>query len=165
MLLINVGKDDLRQDAVMQQVFDLTNQLLDQDRDTRKHNLRIRTYKIVPLSQRSGILEWCSNTLPIGNVLVGENRKGGVHKKYFPNHLTSAECHAAYSHSSHTKDPEKVYLKICQNFPPAMKFFLMEQFTSPEEYFKGKNCFTNSAAASSMVGHILGLGDRFSYLT
>ena len=29
-----------------------------------------------------------------------------------------------------------------------------------EEYFKGKNCYTKSAAASSMVGHILGLGDR-----
>ena len=50
------GKDDLRQDAVMEQVFGLLNQLLSQNPLTAKRKLRVRTYKVVPLSQRSGVL-------------------------------------------------------------------------------------------------------------
>ena len=60
------GKDDSRQDAVMQQVFILVNQLLKTNRQTR--SLGIRTYKIVPLSQQSGVLEWCEGTIPLGNL-------------------------------------------------------------------------------------------------
>lgn len=41
------GKDDLRQDAVMQQVFGMVNQLLKENKETKKRELRIRTYKVV----------------------------------------------------------------------------------------------------------------------
>lgn len=41
--------------------------------------------QIVPLSMRSGILEWVENSMQIGEYLVGD--KGGAH--------------ALYSHSSH----------------------------------------------------------------
>ena len=40
------GKDDLRQDAVMQQVFVLVNRLLMREPITRKRKLSIRTYKV-----------------------------------------------------------------------------------------------------------------------
>lgn len=58
------GRDDTRQDAVMQQVFALVNELLSSDRNTR--SLKIRTYRVIPLSQRSGLLEWCEGTVPLG---------------------------------------------------------------------------------------------------
>merc|ERR1719369_1698792 len=67
------GKDDLRQDAVMEQVFGLMNNLLEQNEQTRKNKLNVRIYKVVPLSQRSGILEWCVNTQPIAMYLVGSD--------------------------------------------------------------------------------------------
>jgi ataxia telangiectasia mutated family protein len=41
-----IGKDDLRQDAVMQQMFSLVNTLLGEDLETRKRRLKIRTYKV-----------------------------------------------------------------------------------------------------------------------
>lgn len=40
------GRDDLRQDAVMQQVFGLVNQLLMKKSSTAKRKLSIRTYKV-----------------------------------------------------------------------------------------------------------------------
>lgn len=46
------GKDDLRQDAVMQQVFNIMNNMLTQSKVTKKDRLHVRTYIIVPLSQR-----------------------------------------------------------------------------------------------------------------
>lgn len=42
----------------MQQVFGTMNTFLQQDESTRQRGLRIRTYKVVPLSRRSGLLEW-----------------------------------------------------------------------------------------------------------
>ena len=41
------GRDDLRQDAVMQQVFDMVNNLLQKNSETRKRQLQIRKYKVV----------------------------------------------------------------------------------------------------------------------
>ena len=44
------GKDDLRQDAVMQQLFTVVNRLLEKDHLTSHRSLHIRTYKVVPLT-------------------------------------------------------------------------------------------------------------------
>lgn len=83
------GKDDLRQDAVMQQVFTVMNALLRTCKETKRRNLRIRTYKVVPLTQRSGVLEWCDNTVPITSILIGSPGKPGMHRKYYPQDLTA----------------------------------------------------------------------------
>lgn len=45
------GSDDMRQDAVMQQVFGVVNRLLADSKETRKRHARIRTYKVVPLAR------------------------------------------------------------------------------------------------------------------
>ena len=45
------GSDDMRQDAVMQQVFGVVNQLLKNSKETSDRHARIRTYKVVPFSR------------------------------------------------------------------------------------------------------------------
>ena len=80
------GKDDLRQDAVMQQVFCMINNLLMQESTAVERKLLIRTYKVIPLSTRSGILEWCQNTIPIG-MYITEARK-----KYRPKEYSVHKC-------------------------------------------------------------------------
>ena len=54
--LAKSGNDDLRQDAVMQQYFKLTNSLLKTTQSARK--LRVRTYKVIPFTPEAGLLEW-----------------------------------------------------------------------------------------------------------
>jgi ataxia telangiectasia mutated family protein len=49
------GGDDMRQDAVMEQVFEFVNHLLSRDDDSRQRNLRIRTYKIIPTTPQTGL--------------------------------------------------------------------------------------------------------------
>ena len=51
------GGDDTRQDAVMEQVFSLVNDLLSSDDRTSKRSLRIRTYKVLPLTGSTGLME------------------------------------------------------------------------------------------------------------
>lgn len=62
------GNDDLRQDAVMQQVFSQVDHLFKRNRETRKRNLKIRTYKVVPLATNAGVLEWVQNTVPLQGI-------------------------------------------------------------------------------------------------
>jgi serine-protein kinase ATM len=45
------GKDDLRQDAVMQQVFAIMNSFLKLNKNTNERKLQVRTYKVVALAQ------------------------------------------------------------------------------------------------------------------
>lgn len=52
--LAKSGNDDLRQDAVMEQLFDLVNSLLVRHRDTSSRSLGIRTYKVVPFTPSAG---------------------------------------------------------------------------------------------------------------
>jgi ataxia telangiectasia mutated family protein len=61
--------DDLRQDAVLSKIFSICNILLEKDADTRSAKATIRTYKVIPLSPQTGLLEWIENTLPIGDFL------------------------------------------------------------------------------------------------
>lgn len=53
--------------------------------------------KVVPLSQRSGIVEWCENTVPLGEYLVGIRGIGGAHSKYHPTDWAAAECRKKFS--------------------------------------------------------------------
>ena len=76
----------------MQQVFTVMNDLLKSNKDAKQRRLYVRTYKVVPLTQRSGVLEWCNNTLPLGNILNGEGQQIGLHRKYYPNDYTPSEC-------------------------------------------------------------------------
>ncbi|KAF3429996.1 hypothetical protein E2986_08147 [Frieseomelitta varia] len=156
------GKDDLRQDAVMQQVFNVMNTLLKSYKETKRRKLTIRTYKVVPLTQRSGILEWCNNTMPIITILIGSNTFPGLCKKYYPKDYTANNCKeklAAVVKSS-TDMKLKVFMDCCAHMHPVMHHFFSEKYLSPETWFERRLAYTRSIATTSMAGYILGLGDR-----
>ncbi|XP_029898300.1 serine-protein kinase ATM isoform X2 [Aquila chrysaetos chrysaetos] len=154
------GRDDLRQDAVMQQVFQMCNTLLQQNTETRKRKLTIRRYKVVPLSQRSGVLEWCSGTTPIGEFLVNVNE--GAHKRYRPKDYSSYQCQEIMmgAQKKHSEEKYNIFMKVCKNFQPVFRYFCMEKFLDPAVWFEKRLAYTRSVATSSIVGYILGLGDR-----
>ena len=52
--LAKAGNDDLRQDAVMQQLFGVVNRLLADDGATRARRLRVGTYRVVPFTPARG---------------------------------------------------------------------------------------------------------------
>jgi ataxia telangiectasia mutated family protein len=54
---------------VLEQVFGIVNQLLLKNVATRKRRLKLRTYKVVPLSPRAGVLQWVNDTCPLGDYL------------------------------------------------------------------------------------------------
>lgn len=65
------GSDDLRQDAIMQQLFQISNQLLFMSQPTRSRRLLMRTYNVLPLSPCAGVVQWVEGTIPLGTYLIG----------------------------------------------------------------------------------------------
>jgi ataxia telangiectasia mutated family protein len=64
------GGDDVRQDAVMQQIFAIANDVLARDDRTKSRSLAVRTYKVLPLTTDAGLLEFVKNSTAIGSWLV-----------------------------------------------------------------------------------------------
>lgn len=55
----------MRQDVVMQQVFVQVDELFKRNRETARRQLKIRTYKVLPLTTNAGVLEWVLETKPM----------------------------------------------------------------------------------------------------
>ncbi|KAL2096545.1 hypothetical protein ACEWY4_008693 [Coilia grayii] len=154
------GQDDLRQDAVMQQVFQMCSTLLQRNAETRKRKLNIRRYKVVPFSQRSGVLEWCSGTVPIGEFLVDPQM--GAHRRFRPHDWTNLACRKKMMEAQKWDSDQKMqaFTEVCQNFRPVFRYFCMERFLDPAVWLERRLAYTRSVATSSIVGYIVGLGDR-----
>lgn len=69
------GEDELRQDAVMEQVFEMSNALLRRDRKTRERDLRFRTYVVIPLANKTGIMEFVGDSQAIGDWLKPAHKR------------------------------------------------------------------------------------------
>jgi ataxia telangiectasia mutated family protein len=140
----------------MEQVFDQVSRLLRNHTATRIRNIGIRTYKVLPLSTRSGLMEFVQNTIPLHLWVMP------AHEKYYPNDYKPDRCRkeigAAQQDSLATRT--KVWQKIADNFHPVLRYFLLERFEDPDEWFERRLAYTRSTAAISILGHVLGLGDR-----
>ncbi|KAL8857536.1 MAG: hypothetical protein Q9178_005864 [Gyalolechia marmorata] len=157
--LFKSGNDDLRQDSIMEQVFEQVSNLLQSQRSTRQRNLGIRTYKVLPLTATCGIIEFVSNTIPLHDYLMP------AHQRLFPKDLKPTQCRKAIADvQSQSNDKRiKVYKSVCEKFHPVLRFFFQERFENPDDWFDRRLAYTRSTAAISILGHILGLGDRHGH--
>ncbi|KAF0322905.1 ataxia telangiectasia mutated [Colletotrichum asianum] len=157
--LVKGGNDDLRQDAIMEQVFAAVSSLLKLHRSTRQRNLGIRTYKVLPLTSASGLIEFVPNTIPLHEFLMP------AHERYFPKDLKGSQCRKEISNAQGKSTDMRIntYRKVTERFHPVMKYFFMENFEDPDEWFVRRLAYTRTTAAISMLGHVLGLGDRHGH--
>jgi ataxia telangiectasia mutated family protein len=155
------GGDDMRQDAVMQQVFAIVNFTLAQDEETQKRNLAIRTYKIIPTTPQTGILEWVQNTAAFGSLLC--DRESGVHGRYYPQDWTHGQCREHLKDAADNADKLRRYQDICESFHPAFRFFFLEKFADPVAWVASRLAYSRSVATNSIIGYILGIGDRHAH--
>lgn len=150
------GQDDPRQDALMQQVFSVLNILLGSDKNTASRKLSVRTYKVVPLTQKSGVIEWCNNTEPLGQYLQK------AHAKHRPHDLGQSRCRALLEEVACRPPEEKLsrFLSICSKFKPVMRHFFFEKFPTSGVWYERRLAYIRSVATNSMIGYVMGIGDR-----
>ncbi|PVU89723.1 hypothetical protein BB561_005189 [Smittium simulii] len=154
------GRDDLRQDAVIEQLFKLINEILCLQYQAKTKVMRLVTYNVIPLSKRSGVLEWVQNTVPIGTWLTEEYKQ--IDDKY---DLISVRKRMQYEHSNKDSSLEtkvELYKKILKQIPPIFRLFFYNASKNVEAYWINQKRYTKSVAVSSIICWLLGIGDRHS---
>lgn len=59
----------------MMQFLNITNHLLNHDEEARTRSLKARTYAVIPLSDRSGLIQWVDRAVPLFTLYKQWQRK------------------------------------------------------------------------------------------
>ncbi|XP_024312541.1 serine/threonine-protein kinase ATR [Brachypodium distachyon] len=151
-------KDDLRKDARMMEFNAMINRLLSKVPESRRRKLYIRTFAVVPLTEDCGMVEWVPNTRGLRQILQDIYITCGKYDRV----KTNAHIKRIYDvcHASKIHEDVMLKTKILPMFPPVFhKWFLMT-FSEPAAWFRARVAYAHTTAVWSMVGHIVGLGDR-----
>lgn len=129
-------------------------------------------------------MEWVEDTLPFAHCVVETKSSGGrgtsLHSRYFPQEWSNVRC-ARRMQSAATTGPNPspspsppltattnpkraAYDEVCQHYTPCFRYFFVERFGhSMQGWYTAKQQFSKSVAVSSVVGHVLGIGDRHGH--
>ncbi|CAG9788845.1 unnamed protein product [Diatraea saccharalis] len=152
------GHEDLRQDERVMQLFGLVNTLLQADPDTFRRDLAIQRYAVIPLSTNSGLIGWVPHCDTLHSLIRDYREKRKC--------LLNIEHRIMQRMAS---DLEKLMLmQKVEVFEHALEHtagddlakLLWLKSPSSEVWFERRTNYTRSLAVMSMVGYILGLGDR-----
>jgi serine/threonine-protein kinase mTOR len=152
------GHEDIRQDERVMQLFGLVNTLLDNDAECRKRHLNIQGYPVIPLSTQSGLIGWVPNSDTL-HVLIREYRES---RKILLNieHRIMLQMAPDYDHLTLMQKVEVFGYALDNTTGQDLYRVLWLKSKSSEAWLDRRTNYTRSLAVMSMVGYILGLGDR-----
>uniref|UniRef100_J3LSM9 non-specific serine/threonine protein kinase n=2 Tax=Oryza brachyantha TaxID=4533 RepID=J3LSM9_ORYBR len=184
------GREDLRLDSRIMQLLEAINSFLYSSSDTRSRNMAIRFYSVTPISGRAGLIQWVENVSSIYNVYKSWQKRSqlaqaqlssvntvnnNIHKSVPPVPRPSDMFYGKIIPALKEKGikrvisrrdwpldvKRKVLLDLMKETP---KQILWQEMWCASEGFRNFNSkvkrFSSSVAAMSIVGHVLGLGDR-----
>lgn len=152
------GHEDMRQDERVMQLFGLVNTLLSIDPQTSKKDLSIMRYSVIPLSQNTGLVGWVPNTDTL-HQLIKEHRD---QSRIIPN-IEYKIMEEMCQHFDMCPLPNKVEIfrsALEKTIGEDLQKVLWLKSQNSELWLERRTNYTRSLAVMSMVGYILGLGDR-----
>jgi FKBP12-rapamycin complex-associated protein len=152
------GHEDIRQDERVMQLFGLCNTLLANDSECYKRHLNVQGYPAIPLSQNSGLLGWVPNSDTI-HYLIREYRES---RKILLNieHRIMLQMAPDYDNLTLMQKVEVFGYALDNTTGQDLYRVLWLKSKSSEAWLDRRTNYTRSLGVMSMVGYILGLGDR-----
>ena len=152
------GHEDIRQDERVMQLLGLINGLLENDHDTSNRDLNIRRYDVVPLSPNSGLIGWVAHHDTL-HALIRDYRES---HKIMPNieHRLMLQMAPDYDRLSLIQKVEVFDYALSNTNGEDLKRVLWLKSRNAETWLDRRTNYTRSLACMSIVGYILGLGDR-----
>nr|XP_019011517.1 uncharacterized protein I206_03617 [Kwoniella pini CBS 10737]OCF50298.1 hypothetical protein I206_03617 [Kwoniella pini CBS 10737] len=155
--------DDLRKDARLMDLNSMINKLLKSASESRRRQLYIRTYAVMPLNEECGLLEWVANTNALKSIL--EKGYGRYGKKVYTNdvHAINEQARRTWSKDKENLEPLIHAFKnlILPKYTPTVfhEWFLIT-WPEPSAWLASRLAYGRTLAVMSMIGYVLGLGDR-----
>ena len=147
-------KDDLRKDQRLLDFNSMISRILKKDAECSKRRLYIKTYAVTPLNETCGLIEWVEGMRTLRDILLELYQARGITPQY--KRLAELQKQAG-------ENPSKASIftnDLLSQFPPVFHQWFVEAFPEPTAWFEARLRYTRSCAAMSMIGHVLGLGDR-----
>eukprot|EP01059_Diplonema_ambulator_P035209 TRINITY_DN8204_c0_g3_i1.p1 TRINITY_DN8204_c0_g3~~TRINITY_DN8204_c0_g3_i1.p1 ORF type:complete len:2963 (+),score=1018.44 TRINITY_DN8204_c0_g3_i1:240-9128(+) len=156
------GHEDLRQDERVMQLFGLINALFQRTDDL--YHINIITTPVVPLSDNVGLIGWLERTETLNHMIRGYRMAHNIpHNKEVLFILAIAPQLKRIEHFHQLTDREKKdYLQACVDRTPSdcLRKVFWTRTVASEAWVEYRTHYVRTLAAMSMVGYILGLGDR-----
>ncbi|KAL9586349.1 MAG: hypothetical protein Q9212_000967 [Teloschistes hypoglaucus] len=147
-------KDDLRKDQRLMEFNAMINRFLKKDAESSRRRLYIKTYAVTPLNEECGLIEWVDNLKTLREILLNTYKQKGVPVQY-------GELKALLNEASSPPiKPDMFTEQILAKFPSVFHEWFVDMFPEPGAWFTARLRYTRSCAVMSIVGHMLGLGDR-----
>ncbi|KAI8929063.1 hypothetical protein BC831DRAFT_33247 [Entophlyctis helioformis] len=144
--------DDLRKDSRVMDFNTMINKLIKKDPEARKRGLRIMTYSVMPLNEDCGLIEWVNNTAGYRNIILKGLKAKGIT-------VSTNEIKTILERKSPSL--EEIFVNtVLPRFPPVFHEWFREAFPEPSQWLGSRLTYTVSTAVMSMVGYVVGLGDR-----
>jgi FKBP12-rapamycin complex-associated protein len=152
------GHEDLRLDERVMQLLGLVNNLLAGDGETHRADVEIQKYAVVPLSSRAGVMQWVPSCDTL-HELIKEYRDA---RKIMVNieHRVISEFAPQYEMLLPIQKVEVFEHAIRETSGQDLAKVLWLKSANSETWLDRRTNFTRSLAAMSIVGYVLGLGDR-----
>jgi len=152
------GHEDLRQDERVMQLFGLVNEFLSANDETRRRNFIIQRYPVIPLAPNNGLLGWVSQCDTL-HALIKEHRdKARIPLNAEHRHMQAKAPHYDQLPLINKVEVFEYALNLLEGDDLAK--ILWHKSSSAEIWLDRRSNYTRSLAVMSMVGYILGLGDR-----
>ncbi|XP_063533871.1 serine/threonine-protein kinase ATR [Cydia strobilella] len=148
-------RDDLRKDYRLMEFNVVVNRFLQDAPETRRRRLYIRTYSVLPLNEECGVIEWVPNLVGLRPILLHIYKQKGIHTSN--RELKEMMC---AKNDPFEKKRRMYEEKLLPRHPPVFQEWFRRVFSDPYGWYQARSAYIRTTAVMSMVGYILGLGDR-----
>ncbi|WFD35666.1 non-specific serine/threonine protein kinase [Malassezia cuniculi] len=148
-------RDDLRKDARLMEFDAMINKLLQSTSESRRRRLYIRTYAVLILNEECGLIEWVPNTVALRHIL-------SKHYAALDIPLYTSDLRGILDEArANPKNAASIFTeRVLVRYPSVFHAWFLELFPEPSAWFRARSAYARTAAVMSMVGFVLGLGDR-----
>eukprot|EP00697_Spironema_sp_BW2_P017838 gnl/Spiro4/9656_TR5124_c0_g1_i1.p1 gnl/Spiro4/9656_TR5124_c0_g1~~gnl/Spiro4/9656_TR5124_c0_g1_i1.p1 ORF type:complete len:2413 (+),score=551.86 gnl/Spiro4/9656_TR5124_c0_g1_i1:148-7386(+) len=152
------GHEDLRQDERVMQLFGLVNTLLANDREAAKRHLAIQRYSVIPLAPNSGLIGWVPHCDTLHSLIrdYRETRRILLNIE----HRLMVQMAPDFEGLTLIQKVEVFQFALDSTKGEDLQKVLWLKSRNSEMWLDRRTNYTRSLAVMSMVGYILGLGDR-----
>ena len=147
-------KDDLRRDCRLMDFNVLLNKLFKKDPEARKRNLQIRTYCVVPTSETNGLIEWVENLKGVRPIVLQLHKERGTFSSWAGTKFQTSKT------DSLVAKKQKLLRCLEEQRGAVFSDWFVNTFPDPQSWLMARMAFTRTTAVMSMMGYIIGLGDR-----
>jgi len=166
------GTEDLRLDERVMQLLSISNDLYDRHDETASRSLRARHYAVTPLSRKSGLIQWIDGVVSLFKISesrflrqsVMAEKKKREKKTWNPakqfhdilklkTKLSRSECSEQVIRDVFTELQRKTPKDLLSS-----EIWLSS--TDTFEWWFKRRTYSQSLAVMSMLGYVIGLGDR-----